>query len=279
MARPPQILSDEELAALTDAIKNRYGIDFTNYEKRSLKRGFVRLMNKNHIDSLLELWSKILKESDFFKSCIDDLTVNLTELFRNPEIWDEVGSLLTQFKHKTSINVWHAGCATGEEVYSMAMVAHNKGLLYKLKSLATDISSKAISKAKEGYYANELLPKYEKSLKKYLPNGEIKDMFDFEDGKAYIKKKFRVADFKIHNLVSDKMTRKFDIIFCRNVLIYFDEVLKLQVLESLVNALNDDGYLVLGYYDMLPESSKDLISQYNTDTRIYVPLRSLKQVI
>jgi len=273
-------ISDEELAALTGAIKNRYGIDFTNYESKSLKRGFTRLMGKNRMDSLLDLWNVILKDKTFFKSCIDDLTVNLTELFRNPEIWNTMGKVLDNFKGHSEINIWHAGCATGEEVYSMAMVADNKNLLRKTKALGTDISSKALAKAMGAKYPKELLTKYEKSLRKYLPEGNLTDLFDMDSGEAVVKSKFRShADFRHHNLVTDTMDRKFEIIFCRNVMIYFDDLLKMKVLESLLNSLTDDGFLVIGYYDMIPEESRQILDPYDSNNRIYVPMRKLSKAI
>jgi len=266
-------ISDEELSAVTNAIKNRYGIDFTSYEKKSLKRGFGRLMGKKGLASLLDLWKLILSDHNFLKSSIDDLTVNLTELFRNPEIWEAIDQdLLEKMKHKRVINMWHAGCSTGEEVYSMAMVLHKKNLLYRSKTLATDISTAVLEKAVEGAYSKTLAGKYEKSFQRYLPTGLMSDMFDVDGKNAVVKDKFRRhIEFKKHNLVSDGMTSKFDIIFCRNVMIYFDDNLKLKVLELLKNALNPDGFLILGYYDMLPEKSKSIIDQYDPKIRVYKP--------
>ncbi len=272
-------ITDEELAALTGAIKTRYGIDFTRYERKSLKRGFARLMGKHDMDSLLDLWGVILKDADFFKKCIDDLTVNLTELFRNPEIWEKLEEVLDTFKFTPKINIWHAGCASGEEVYSMAMVLQKKGLLNKTRLLGTDISSVALAKAMKAWYPKALMPKYENSLKKYLPNGSFHSMFNEVDGHAEVKEELRkIADFRYHNLVSDKMNEKFDIIFCRNVMIYFDDDLKMNVLKSLLSSLNEDGFFILGYYDMLPERSRELLKQYDSNTRIYTSKPYLKQL-
>ena len=268
-------ITDQELEALTSAIKNRYGIDFTNYERKSLKRGFTRLMRKNNIDSLLDLWRIILKDQQFFKNCIDDLTVNLTELFRNPEIWEAMEHVLMTLESKSQIKIWHAGCATGEEVYSMAMVAENSGFLHKIDSLGTDISSVALKRAQKGIYPKDLLTKYEKSLRKYLPSGNITDMFYLQNGNAEVKKNLsKVVEFRNHNLVSDSMNKKFDIVFCRNVLIYFDDVLKMKVLKKLLSTLNPDGFLVLGYYDMLPDESREILEQYDSNNRIYTPIKT-----
>ncbi|XOV91670.1 MAG: CheR family methyltransferase [Bacteroidota bacterium] len=264
-------ITDEELASITSAIKNRYGIDFTSYEKKSLKRGFARLMGKKGMDTIVDLWKAILSDHDFFKNSIDDLTVNLTELFRNPEIWEMLDNdILEKLKSKPIINIWHAGCSTGEEVYSMAMVLDKKNLLHRTRAVATDISKNALDKAIKGRYSNTLLAKYERSMQSYLPNGQISDMFQIDESNATIKSRFKNhVEFKYHNLVSDPAPKKFDIIFCRNVMIYFDDKLKLQVLDSFRNALNEDGFLILGYYDMLPDKAKDYIMQYDPKTRIY----------
>ncbi len=264
-------IGDEELASLTTAIKSRYGIDFTSYESRSLKRGFARLILKHKLGSILGLWQKIMNDRDYFVNCIDDLTVNLTELFRNPEIWVRLrDDILNQYINQKEIKMWHAGCSSGEEVYTMALVLRDKNLLHKSKTLATDLSTTILNKAKVGKYNSVLLKKYTTTFQKYLPNGKIEDCF-LEDGR-YIQiheDLKRHIDFKKHNLVQDKMEQTFDIIFCRNVMIYFDDALKMRVLKLFHDALDKDGYFIIGYYDMLPEASKDLFKMYDSKMKIY----------
>ena len=264
-------ISDEELSSLTTAIKNRYGIDFTNYEAKSLKRGFARLTMKRKLGSLLDLWSKIMGSREFFMGCIDELTVNLTELFRNPEIWVQLkDEILPKYKTKLSINMWHAGCSSGEEVYTMAIVLKELNMLRRTKSLATDLSSTILAQAIEGRYSNMLSSKYSKSFQKYLPNAKIEDSFKQEDRYMQVKDELKKhVEFKQHNLVQDPMDRKFDIIFCRNVMIYFDDALKIKVLKLFHDSLEDDGYFVIGYYDMLPAESKELFEVIDSKTRIY----------
>lgn len=265
-------ISDEELKALTGAIKSRYDIDFTNYETKSLKRGFARLISKNGMESLIDLWGKILHDKEFFLSCIDDLTVNLTELFRNPEFWVKLhDEVVEDVKSRSdNLNIWHAGCSTGEEVYSMAVVLEDKKVLHKTKTWATDLSSKALSKAIEGRYSTTLIGKYEKGLINYLPHKKMEDMFKIENHHMIVKDKYKKhIDFHQHNLVQDKVEKKFHIIFCRNVMIYFDEELKTKVINLLYNSLDNNGYLVLGYYDVIPEESKKMFDIYDSKTRIY----------
>ena len=264
-------ISNEELRSLTTAIKKRYDIDFTNYEPKSLKRGFARLIMKHKFGNILGLWQKILMDRAYFIACIDDLTVNLTELFRNPETWVKLhDDILPQFNSKSKINIWHSGCSSGEEVYTMAIVLKDRGLLKKTKALATDVSSSIIAKAIEAKYSNILLNKYAKSFQKYLPNGKIEDCFNQHDTFWSMKDELKKhVEFRHHNLAQDSMDRKFEIIFCRNVMIYFDETLKMKVLQLFHDSLEDDGYLIFGYYDMLPGGAKQLFEVYDSKTRIY----------
>lgn len=264
-------ITDEELDSLTSAIKTRYGIDFTCYEKKSLKRGFARLIARNELGSLVGLWSKILKEKEFLIKYIDDLLVNLTELFRNPEIWLKIkDDLLIQLKDKPVINFWHAGCSTGEEIYTMAIVLKEQGILYKAKTLASDLSSTALETAKQGVYSKIFWKKYTSSYLTYFPKGNPEKHFNLTDSDIIVNAQLKNhIQFLRHNLVQDRMNRKFNVIFCRNVMIYFDETLKMKVLKLFYDSLEDDGYFIIGYYDMLPEASKELFTLYDATTRIY----------
>jgi|SRR6478609_3559512 len=264
-------ISDEELQSLTVAIKTRYGIDFTNYETKSLKRGVARLINKYEMGSLVGLWAKILKDREFFMLCVDDLLVNLTEMFRNPEIWRKIKSdLLEKLKDKPKIKIWHSGCSTGEEIYTMGIVLSDSKLYNKTDVTATDLSSVALEKAKKGVYPQLLWKKYLSSYQQYLPDGKSENYFQLENEEIKISDGLKKnISFQRHNLVQDRMTKKFDIIFCRNVMIYFDETLKMKVLSLFHSCLEPDGFLIIGYYDMLPEKHKELFTLYDATTRIY----------
>ncbi len=273
-----QEISDEEMNSLTVALKQRYGIDFTNYELKSLKRGIARLISKHNFGSLLGLWGKVLKDREFFHACIDDLMVNLTELFRNYEVWEKMKqSILPSINVRTTLNVWHAGCSTGEEIYTMLIVLDEAGLLTRSSITATDLSSVALAKAMEGKYSQILWPKYLNSYQKYNPKGNLGKYFvgqneDYvrikDDYKKYIS-------FQRHNLVHDRIDKKFHLIFCRNVMIYFDDVLKMKVLKLFHESLDDDGFFVIGYYDMLPDQSKELFVLHDPVTRIYKKVKRL----
>ncbi len=264
------MISDEELTALMQAINNRYGLDFTNYERTSLKRGIVRLMLKNNMDSIIELWSKVLKDNEFFQNAIDDLLVNLTELFRNPDVWIKLrDNILPEIENKT-LKIWHAGCSTGEEVYTMNIVLDTLGMMNRAKLNATDLSKTALGKAKKGDYSLITLKQYLVPFLKFFPGRDMEDYFDFHDRHANIKSKYQTnVKFQRHNLVTDSMNEKFDIIFCRNVMIYFDETLKKRVLDLLHSCLNENGYLIIGYYDIMPDYGKAKFKIHDVKTRIY----------
>jgi chemotaxis protein methyltransferase CheR len=269
--KPRQEISDAELDSLTNAIKTRYGIDFTNYEKASLKRGFARLIQKQELGNIMGLWSKIMKDKEFLLRYIDDLTVNLTELFRNPEIWLKLKEdVLPKLQTNQKLEFWHAGCSSGEEVYTMAMVLKDLNLLHKSSALATDLSSAILEQAKKGEYSSILINRYLKTFKQYFPNGKLDEWFDVGEHESKIKEKFKKhIQFLRHNLVQEPMDKKFDVIFCRNVMIYFDDVLKMKVLRLFHSSLKEEGFFIIGYYDMLPYEHKNLFELYDSTTRLY----------
>ena len=252
------------------AINNRYGLDFTNYERTSLKRGVIRLMMKHKMENIVELWSAVLKSSDFFKNAIDDLLVNLTELFRNPDVWIKLRDSVLGRLGRKNLRIWHAGCATGEEVYTMTFVLEAMGMLHNTRLIATDLSTTALNKAAKGEYSLLLLKQYLVPFLKFFPNTGMEDYFDFQDTHATIKPRYQTnVTFRKHNLVADPMIDQFDLIFCRNVMIYFDEILKNHVLKLLHKCLKPDGYLMIGYYDVMPGAVKEYFEVDDVKTRIY----------
>lgn len=273
------MISDEEVKAFMLAMRKRYDLDFTNYEPKSLARGIQRVLSKHDMGGMMDLWSKILKDDDFFLNSIDDLMVNLTELFRNPESWVRIkNEILPEFQKNEKISIWHAGCSTGEEIITMAIVLEDASLFHKVSSLATDLSSSALASARKGFYSSNAMKNYEKSFKSYDARKRLKDYFTYSEigGKVnpYYLSKTR---FERDNLVDLNDHGKFDIIFCRNVLIYFDNKLKAEILSHLENSLNEGGYLILGYYDTMPNQSIDIFKVYDNSVRIYQ--KKIKQMV
>lgn len=276
---PNSTISEEEVKSLMIAMKKRYDLDFTNYETSSLCRGVVRLMSKNKLTGPLELWQKVLKDDSFFLNSIDDLMINLTELFRNPEAWVEVReNVLKSLMFKPSLKIWHAGCSSGEEVYTMAMILEDCGLLDRSEILATDLSKKILAQASSGEYSLQVMEKYEKSFHAFFPGRSLKEFFDFDDQKARIKKHYKEnVRFEHHNLVTCEMPQLYDVIFCRNVLIYFDGVLKERIINFLEGCLTEDGFLILGFYDTIPQRILEVFDVKDQSARIYK--KKVKKVV
>ena len=139
------IITDEELNSLTNAMLRRYDIDFTCYEPLSFKRRINHVINHFGMESVHELWVRMLKDRDFIQPFTDAITVGLTSMFRDPLVWKSLKTLLRP--HVISgqrLNIWHAGCATGEEVYTLSILLQEIQENHKIKALATDINQTAL---------------------------------------------------------------------------------------------------------------------------------------
>ncbi len=246
-------ITDEELSSLNKVILTRYGIDFTSYEPSSFKRRVARAISVYKLESVLELWSKLLKDRDFIYPFIDELTVGLTAMFRDPVLWNTLKkSALKKFQEQTQLNIWHAGCSTGEEVFTMGIVLADTNLLGKTKALATDLNQKAIKQAQEGKYHMQVIDEYIKNYKEYNSIRRFENYYTQACDEAQFDLQYnKHVQYKHHNLVMDSAPGKFDIIFCRNVMIYFDHTTKLRLLDQFHQSLNEGGYFIIGFYDAL----------------------------
>ena len=270
------MITDDELQALNHAIRLRYGIDFTNYEPNSFKRRVVRVLQKYGFESSLALWQAMLKDNQFIFKMIDEITVGLTEMFRNPLLWQTIrDNVLTQLQNQSQIKLWHIGCSTGEEVYTLRIVLQQKNLLAKTLTTATDLNSQAIRTAIEGIYPLETLELYEKNFQLYQQNPErhlhnFYRKIDSQRGQMHEYLRNNIL-FKVANLTKpeDYETEKYDLVFCRNVMIYFDEILKERVIRQIYDALNPNGFFVLGYYDALSTQQQQLFEVYDASCKIY----------
>lgn len=269
----PATASDEELAAFISAVKQRFGIDFSGYEAKSLKRGLSRLMLRYDYTVLTQLWGHILKERQMIQHYVDELMVNLTAFFRNPELWRGLrDELLPEFKPRRSMKVWHAGCSSGEEAYSMAILLKESYFLQQAEIWASDLSQKMMDRAKKGCYYSNSQGRFFKNYEEFSPRNRAKAYVTLtEDQKDFcmqpnLKKKI---NFFQHNLVQDDYPQDFDLIFCRNVMIYFDERLKMNSLKRFHQSLKPNGYLIIGYYDVLPKAGQDYFEPYCLSRRIY----------
>ena len=265
-------ISDVELESLNTAIFTKYGYDFSNYEKNSFKRRIQRILYKYEMESLIDLWRKVLFDRDFFLEMKDEISVGMTEMFRNPDFWQKIAQdILPLFSGKSEVNIWHAGCATGEEVYSMAVLLYEEGLLAKAKGLASDLSDKFIQKAIAPSYDATSFQMFEKNYQTFNPIGVgLRGYFLEKNGQFCprdIIKKY--AEFKQQNLASDVVNGPFDYILCRNVMIYFNETLKMKVIKQFHESLCTGGILSIGYFDHMPNGYEKYFKVFDSAVKTY----------
>ena len=213
-------------------LKKHTPYNFCDYSDNSIQRRIDKIL-KDHKLSMMELMTKIRSDIEFVEQLVDDITVNTTELFRNDETWEYLyKKVMPGLKSKNNINVWHAGCSTGQEVYSNLILFNELGLLDKLNVVASDLNNKVIRTAKKGEYDfkfNErYIDVYNDLMRKIQPNAASFDTYfdvDKDNDKLMVKDFLKkIPKFKKHDLVSEEIPyyQKFDIIYCRNVLIYFN---------------------------------------------------------
>ena len=248
---------DIEIALFVEALKRRHGYDFSGYAPASFKRRVLSLQQAHNLDTISALTAKLVHEEEFLPLALEKLTVPVSEFFREPPLWralrEQVLPRLATFPH---LNIWQAGCAHGEEVYSLAILLSEAGLYERARIFATDISEAALHQAQEGIY-----PEAERQLyaDNYRAAGGARDFSDYctaAYGRVKLDERLkRNVTFGAHNLVSDGIFGEMQLILCRNVLIYFGGALQDHALGLFRDSLTRGGYLVLGQGESVSASS------------------------
>jgi len=257
-------ITKAEIDSFTGVLFQKYGLDFTCYEPQSLKRRITRVLHILKCGSIHELWARMLKDKSLLSTFMDELSVGLTSMFREPHVWSRLRSIFHSYGYD-KISIWNAGCSTGEEVYTLAIVLKEMNLLDNANILATDMNQTALSVARSGIYHKIKMVEYERKYKEYNKFSDFSKFYDVED-ENHIKMKnelIKNVRFNYHNLITDAFIGKYDFIFCRNVMIYFDYNMKDILLKKFYEQLKPGGYLVIGFYDSIlpPEEKK----KYNSD--------------
>jgi chemotaxis protein methyltransferase CheR len=244
-------LNDEEFNLIKDLIYKESGISFSDVNRPILESRIKERCRKKEIVSPKDYYNQVLKDSEELKTLLDNVTTNLTKFFRNEThftaLRDSVIPEINKRKIDRSIKIWSAGCSTGEEPFSILMYLYEYLAdpdSWNIQIISSDISLKSLMVAKEGYYTNErceVIP--ESYLKKYFD--KLNDGYKIKD---FFKKLIR---FDYHNLKNDNGERDFDIIFCRNVIIYFDKTAQEEIIAKFEASLNENGYLFLGHSESL----------------------------
>jgi len=237
-----------ELQLLLEAIFLRYGYDFRNYSKAHIKRRVLNRLGTSRLSTITQLLDKVLRDPVFFREFLDDLSINVTEMFRDPEFYKSLRqNIIPKLRTYAYFKIWHAGCATGEEAYSLAILLKEEGLLDRCQVYATDFNQKVLEIAKEGVYHKDDIEQYERN---YLLSGgknKLSDYYQTMYGSVIFNKELsnRIV-FADHNLVTDSVFADVHLILCRNVMIYFEKNLQENVLNLFYESLVPSGILCLG---------------------------------
>ncbi|BAZ49952.1 hypothetical protein NIES4103_25650 [Nostoc sp. NIES-4103] len=248
MNLPKPKLEDIEIQLLLEGIYQYYGYDFRNYALSSLKRRIQSFMRSEKLASISALQERLLHDQPYLERFLLGLTVNVTSMFRDPSFYlafrQQVIPLLRTYPF---IRIWHAGCSTGEEVYSMAILLQEEKLYHRCRIYATDSNEKVLQNAKTGIFPLRLMQEY---TQLYLKAGGAQSFSEYYTA-AYDNAIFRASlrenvIFAQHNLATDSSFNEFNVILCRNVLIYFNQTLQKRVHALFYNSLCTFGILGLG---------------------------------
>ena len=270
---PVQELELRDVKKVIETIREHYPYDFSNYAKASLRRRIMHVIDVHRLSDVDELNRRLREEESFFKRVIEDISVNTTEMFRDPTFWrtlrDEV---LPPLSDNRTIRVWHAGCSSGEEVFSMAVLLEEEGLMERANIYATDLHQSIIDQAKQGRFRMQNMETNRNNYEQFMGRGQLADHYEEKgDYAVFNPDLLRNVRFKVHDLVQDESFMRFDLILCRNVLIYFDQELQRKVVELFHQSNLREGYFCIG--------SKETIQWLNSTTaEKYKPVNSRESI-
>jgi chemotaxis protein methyltransferase CheR len=261
-----------ELELFLEAIHYRYGYDFRHYARASIRRRVRHILGKSGHQRISDLIPLLLYDEQFASNAIYDFSITVTEMFRDPDFYRAVRHTVAPYlKTFPFIKIWVAGCATGEEVYSLAILLQEEGLYNRAKIFATDFNDTALKKAADGIYPLKDVQQYTANYQKSGGTRSFSDYYHAEYSSAIMDQSLKSnIIFSNHNLVAEGPFSEVQVIFCRNVLIYFDRSLQNWVFNTFASSLSRSGFLCLGAKETLEFSAiYDQFKVVDAQERIY----------
>lgn len=237
-----------ELQLLLEGIYLQYGYDFRDYSRASVKRRVMHRLKLSEFTHLGEMQHAILHDVELFEQMLLDLSINVTEMFRDPSFYKAVREdVIPILKTYPFIKIWHAGCSTGEEAYSMAILLKEEGLYERSQIYATDFNDVVLQKARDGIFPLDQVKDYTLNYQKAGGKNSFVDYYTAKHDSIIMNRSLKKnIVFANHNLESDGVFGEMNLIFCRNVLIYFNKELQNRVLKLFHDSLCRHGVLCLG---------------------------------
>ena len=257
-----------EIDLILDAIFQKYGYDFRNYSRAHVKRRLLHRLAGSHLKSLSQMQHEVLYDPSFFQEILKDLSINVTEMFRDPKFYLALRSeIIPLLKTYPFIKVWHAGCSTGEEVYSFAIVLKEEGLYDRVQIYATDFNRTVLDIAKKGIYPINRIKEFTANYQQAGGKQSFSDYYMADYNSVIFDQSLKKnIVFAEHNLVTDSVFAEVNIIICRNVLIYFNRELQNKVFTLFTESLINGGFLCLGSKETLQFSQNaglyDVLNAY-----------------
>jgi chemotaxis protein methyltransferase CheR len=271
-ATPEPELERLEIELLLEAVYRRYGFDFREYAQASLKRRLRRRMLAEGLDTISQLQSRLLHDPACMEQLLVDLSINVTSMFRDPSFYVAFREKIVPALHTYPFTrIWCAGCSSGEEVYSLAMLLQEEGLYERTRLYATDINEHALATARAGVFPLDRMKEYTQN---YIRAGGKREFSEYYVA-AYDNAQFSRAltenvVFARHNLAMDRGFNEFNVIVCRNVLIYFDRRLQDDVHGLFYESLGMFGILALGHKESIRFTAySDRYEEIDEDERVY----------
>lgn len=261
-----------ELDLLSEGIYRAYGYDFRNYARASFSRRIEQFVKLKDFDSISHLLGHILHNRQIFFELVSSISVTTSDMFRDPDVFlfirEKVIPYLKTFPH---LRIWHAACANGEEVYSLAILLREEGLYDRCSIYATDLNEQALENVKQGIYPVGRIKDFSKN---YLAAGGKFSLSDYYhakyDNAIFDRSLLKNITFAHHNLSVDSVFQEANLILCRNVMIYFNRQLQDRVLSLLENSLVNGGVLCLGTKESLSLSSvESAFEPLNRELKIF----------
>ncbi len=265
-------LVDIELQLLLEGVFRQYGFDFREYAPASLKRRISTAMQAEGVATISELQKKVLHDPDCMERFVLTLSINVTSLFRDPSFYaafrQKVIPLLRTYPF---IRIWHAGCATGEEVYSLAILLEEEGLLRRARIYATDMNEAVVKKARAGIFPLKSMKEYTANYQKAGGTRSFSEYYTAQYDSAILRPELtKNIVFSAHNLATDGSFNEFNVILCRNVLIYFNQALQERVLALFRDSLVHLGILALGRKESLRATThEDFFEPLDAGERLF----------
>jgi len=241
-------LEQREVELLLAGVQQRYGYDFNHYSRASLKRRLDNALEHAGVPRFTALLDKLFHDEKAFDDFLKHLSITVTEMFRDPPFYRAVREkVVPVLKTFPFVKMWHAGCATGEEVYSMAILLDEENFLSRGRIYGTDFNKQSLDLAQKGVYAAKNIESYAANYRAVGGKRDLSEYFTAGYDFAMVKDRLKEhVTFSYHNLVTDGVFGEMNLICCRNVLIYFDQTLQSRVLSLLADSLRHGGFLCLG---------------------------------